>query len=36
MKFVRNEQSLRLDVADKRAACFGLYLVTERKGNVHS
>jgi hypothetical protein len=30
------QQSLRLGIADKLAAFFGLHLVNERKGNVHS
>lgn len=31
MKFVRGEQSLRLDIADKLAAYFGLELRAKRK-----
>jgi plasmid maintenance system antidote protein VapI len=32
MKFVRGEQSLRLDIADRLAAYFGLVLRAKRKG----
>ncbi|MCI0463812.1 MAG: helix-turn-helix transcriptional regulator [Gemmataceae bacterium] len=32
MRFVRGSQSLRLDVADRLAAHFGLELRTKRKG----
>jgi plasmid maintenance system antidote protein VapI len=32
MRFVRGEQSLRLDVADRLAAFFGLELRPKRKG----
>ncbi len=32
MRFVRGSQSLRLDMADRLAACFGLELRPKRKG----
>jgi plasmid maintenance system antidote protein VapI len=32
MKFVRGEQSLRLDIADRLTVYFGLELRTKRKG----
>jgi plasmid maintenance system antidote protein VapI len=32
MRFVRGSQSLRLDKADRLAACFGLELRARRKG----
>lgn len=32
MRFLRGEQSLRLDMADRLAAYFGLELRTKRKG----
>ena len=32
MKFARGEQSLRLDMADKLAACFGIESKRPRKG----
>jgi len=32
MRFMRKEQSLRLDLADKLAQYFGLELIAKRKG----
>ena len=32
MRFIRGEQSLRLDITDKLAVYFGLHLVKSKKG----
>jgi plasmid maintenance system antidote protein VapI len=34
MRFMRGERSLRLDIADRLAAFFGLTVKAERKGKV--